>query len=1110
VKSILRVLLLFLLLNVALAQRSGPLQLQDAPELQGKPGDYLTLVFQAQGNGDYTFEMDSPEGWEALSKSRNVTVENTRPISFTIRVPLDARADEVAQYTLRALVNGTEVARARAQVRVLAVGGVELRALDEVESIPGVPVEFELYVINRGNRADTIELSTVGSIWPVTFNPSSMRLEVGESRLVKVTLFPQGQFSSGFIYVLRTRGQPSLDPNASAEAQVLFRFDAGLVRNRERTNDLQLVFGVNAVVGASLGLTGGASPAFGIGAALTPGLGGELSDFVKGAIDTTGGNISLSLPGGVSFPGGINFGLRAINWDTALRFSGGEVVWTINYALGDWRLGGSVAYRSTDQLRSLGFGLNATSLIPGVDVKYFASFLGTASVTPNQPGSRNDAIGANWRTRLLENLRLSLEGALVGTSSSTSDYNLNFSVGQSLDWQTQDVQVLQTYSALPFAGQHSLGLFVGLRNTTPFGVRGNTSLTFTVTNPIQFTWRNTVVGSVTPIEGLSLGAVGSYGIQTQPGYAITWGISGAASYNFNVPGVLLGVVTGNAGHFDVVVGNVARSDVLGFGVNLNFGDFRVAAEGSWRRDGPTANNPPSEIVSFGVQGGYAFSSATALAAAYSYGLRFGGTTSIDRHQLRFSWAQLLTSTIIGNLSYTRSWDRNLINSTITGGDTFSLGVAFRDSFGVQGLTTSVAWNWSSPTFIFDSSQPSSHSISVNFGYNIALPFVTPQFLTDLFGGRRSGSVTGVAYLDTNLNNEFDPGEPVLPGVSVRLGRETAVTDAQGRYTLRVPVGTYRFDFPAGLDAGLDLLGERNQEIALNESRQRDLPFAPVVELEISLFDDLNNNGKRDADEPGIPFGGVRVEGPVSKSARVDGEGVAVISGLVSGTYTVTPDAARLPENYKITTTTVEVQVRTPDKPNPVAVGAAVPPREQVTTFDNQTLALFASVNLDSVPRGGEVTLEALVQGKVDRVEARFGSQTVPLQLQDGRWVAVIRVPQNTEPGALVITVRATAGSETISFEVMVQVTSAPLFEASTVRVTAGQETQIQVVTLFRINPGDLELVLPDGTRLKLQSTDGFNWSVTWKAGDQPGEFEATLVYPAGTLGTVRIVIEPPK
>jgi hypothetical protein len=147
---------------------------------------------------------------------------------------------------------------------------------------------------------------------------------------------------------------------------------------------------------------------------------------------------------------------------------------------------------------------------------------------------------------------------------------------------------------------------------------------------------------------------------------------------------------------------------------------------------------------------------------------------------------------------------------------------------------------------------------------------------------------------------------------------------------------------------------------------------------------------------------------------------------------------------------------------------------------------------------------------VDRVEARFGGQTVPLQLQDGRWVAVIRVPQNTEPGALVITVRATAGSETIGFEVMVQVTSAPLFEASTVRVTAGQETQIQVVTLFRINPGDLELVLPDGTRLKLQSTDGFNWSVTWKAGDQPGEFEAMLVYPAGTLGTVRIVIEPPK
>ncbi len=1087
-------------------QAANDLKIESPTQQSAKPGDYVTLGFNVSGTGTYTFQLEAPEGWEPLSNNKSLTLDGPRSVAFSLRVPLEALADQTAVFTLKAVQGERVVASITGSIRVLAVGGVRMRAPDEVRTRPGDAAQFELFVTNTGNRADTFRLSPQRSIWRVNLEPQAFALNVGETRTVKVTLVPQGQISSGYIYVLRLRGESSLSSDAVSEIQVLFRFGKN-GSERSSTTELETELNVRFSVTPSVTLPPYEAPVFGLNIGVSPGLSGQLSDFVTGTLDTSGSGFGLDLQSGFSLPSGFNLGLRSVNWDAALRFSGNDTELSISYAWKDWLLGGSVGYSQASGAQRLRFGSTLTSLRDELNLQLYASFSGTSGATVGGDG-RSDSIGVTYGLPLSQGLSLSLGTDLTGSTTAGSPYTIGLSLNESLRWQTEALEVFQSYSGVPFSGQHGLSLFAGLRNTAPFGLRGGSSLSFTLGDPVQFTWRNTVIANASVLSGLNFFVTGSYGIVTSPSYLIDWSVGALGSYNFLIPGILFGGLNAAYTHTGVIVGNAPERDSLTLGGQISSGNFSAGVNAGFAVSSATGNTARVETTTASTQLSYLFSSATGLYGQYDYKLEVADTAR-EQHSLTFGWAQVWSASLSTTVAYTRTLTADFVNPNQQG-DALGVGVLVQDLF-TEGLSLSFGWQWSAANgSIFDGSVASQHRFSLSLGFTVNLPFVTPAPITEIFGGRRSGEIRGVAYLDTNLNGKRDPDEPALKNVTLRLGRNvTATTDANGNYSLRAPVGQYSFDFPSGLEAGLDLIGERTVNIVLNQTETRDLAFAPVTSLEVSLFDDANNNGKRDANEIGIAYGGVRLEGPISKQVRVDGDGNATVSGLVSGLYTVVPDPRQLPEGYRSTTAPVEVTVKTPDAPAPVTVGAALPPRIQETTFEAGNLSVFANAEDTTLPAGGDLKLEALTQGKVDRVTAKLGDLEITLLLQDGRYLGTLRLPKDIGLGGQTVVVTAFSGTQQVSFEVSIIVTNTPLFSAGNYKAQVNTEISFELLTFYKIPAGDLELVFPDGQRLKLETTDGYTWRGRWRAPATSGRIEARLEDKGTVLGTVNFAVVLP-
>jgi hypothetical protein len=1088
-----------LLFNWRLNAQSGSgVSLEGTSERLGKPSEYVTLAFTAKGTGEYTFTLEAPENWQPLSNNRTVTLEGSKAVNFTVQVPPDALADQVVTFKLRAEANGQVQGAATTTLRVAAVGGVQLRAPDEIVSQPNQPAELELFVTNTGNKIDTFQLEAVKSLWPVAFNPPSFSLPPRQTKSVKVRLEPQGEVGAGFIYVLRIKGVPSLDVDAGLEASVLFRF--GMVR---RPNDVdagpQLVLNASVSVQPSLVFPEAGDPVADVAFGVTPGLGGELSDYTRGNLDISGG-FRGSLRGGLTgTPNGIGFGLRGVNWDTALRFGGPDTAFSLFYRLSDWRVGGTVNYQSGAERQRFTLNAEAVSLDPNLNLQTYGSFSGSGD-------TRSDVIGANYQTRVSENVELGAGGTLTG-SGALGEYNLGVGLNQSVRFQNQDFDVLQSYSGAPLAGQHGLAVFVGLRSLAPFGARFGSSLGVNLSDQLEFSWRNTLVLSVTPLPNLSLVLTSGYSMQTTPRYLVNYTLNGLASYNFSVPGVLLGGVSAGVNHLGVINGNANEENGITLSGSINAGNLRFSASGGFQSAYNLASGESTETTKAGATISYLFSSATSVALTYGYNLVVS-SVAVERHDLALGWTQSWDFGMTSTLSYGRFVQSNLVDSTKVG-DSLSLGVAFRDVL-LEGATLSLGWKWSSNSSIFDPSLPSTHEFSLGFGFNLSANIATPAPVVDLFGGRKSGELRGVAFVDRNLNGKLDQNEPRLTKLRVRLGRDVATTNDQGVYSLRAQIGTFKLDFPEGLEAGYDLLGEREETVRLNETRERDLPFAPVVPITVRLFDDLNRNGRFDDGEPGIPYGGVRLEGPLNKTAKVDGDGVAVISGLVSGKYSVFPDAARLPDGYQATTQVLEVNVQTPNEPAPVLIGAAIPPRQQELTYESGSLAVFAVSDAPQLPPGADWSIEALVQGEPTRVTARGDGFDAPFENRDGRWFAVISLPEGLTPGNLTVTIEAERQGQTAKFDLDLLIKPGALFEARTVEAIVGTRASINVQTLYKIPSGELELRFPDGSSLKLQSEDGYAWRGEWPAPTTPGETKAKLVHQTRELGTITFRALAPK
>lgn len=172
-----------------------------------------------------------------------------------------------------------------------------------------------------------------------------------------------------------------------------------------------------------------------------------------------------------------------------------------------------------------------------------------------------------------------------------------------------------------------------------------------------------------------------------------------------------------------------------------------------------------------------------------------------------------------------------------------------------------------------------------------------------------GSISGVAWVDANRDGVRQPGEALLPGVTVRLmddagnpikcptpadawARCTAVTDAQGAYSFaNLGEGAYTavFAAPGHMDATTPLSVPATIDSITSPNPTADAGFMWNGTITGTTWMDNNGNKVRDAGEP--PVGGVTVtlkDGQGSVVARTTSgpDGTYSLPNLPDGNYTV--------------------------------------------------------------------------------------------------------------------------------------------------------------------------------------------------------------------------------
>jgi len=171
-----------------------------------------------------------------------------------------------------------------------------------------------------------------------------------------------------------------------------------------------------------------------------------------------------------------------------------------------------------------------------------------------------------------------------------------------------------------------------------------------------------------------------------------------------------------------------------------------------------------------------------------------------------------------------------------------------------------------------------------------------------FGNARYAIITVRKFLDSDGNGTWDEGqEPPLGGWQFALYRwngtdwaqhRGGTTDSAGRLTFTdLAAGQYRVVEQLDNHPGYTNTTPLAVEVALGFPAQQTVDFGNRGALTIngSKYNDLNANGVRDADEPGLPGWMLTLTGGphnVTITVTTDGSGAYRFDNLEPGTYTV--------------------------------------------------------------------------------------------------------------------------------------------------------------------------------------------------------------------------------
>ena len=177
-------------------------------------------------------------------------------------------------------------------------------------------------------------------------------------------------------------------------------------------------------------------------------------------------------------------------------------------------------------------------------------------------------------------------------------------------------------------------------------------------------------------------------------------------------------------------------------------------------------------------------------------------------------------------------------------------------------------------------------------------------------GRGTGTISGLVFVDWNGDGNQDPGENTLEGIPLRLGNGHATSGRDGQFAfMNVPAGARSVDLdttalPVDFDA--PPLSEIQVELSRGDSKRVTFGLIPLGAIHGSVVQDLNGNGRADANEHGIDGAVIVLDGGMrSEQAR---KGRYRFDAVRSGPHRVTllleslPDGAVISGDAEVTTT----------------------------------------------------------------------------------------------------------------------------------------------------------------------------------------------------------------
>lgn len=295
-------------------------------------------------------------------------------------------------------------------------------------------------------------------------------------------------------------------------------------------------------------------------------------------------------------------------------------------------------------------------------------------------------------------------------------------------------------------------------------------------------------------------------------------------------------------------------------------------------------------------------------------------------------------------------------------------------------------------------------------------FDTPAGLVKLFGGRKVGTLEVLAFVDSNLNGQFDVGERVLGGLPITLGKQNAQTNAQGLATAELLPAAYPVGLGSDVPATLSLCACATPE-SLNATVQRGKitrVMLPLTEGGAVRGTVLGENGEA------LSHVTVRLSGPEEQpqthDVQTDGVGTFSIGALPYGTYTVSvlvdPNIYTAPPAQRV--------VLSPAEPLGVTNLGLKQTVLENHALDTLDLGIRLELSEQAVPAGISIPVVMHTTAAADSAYLELGGKRVPAQGSGTTWTALLPLPADAKSSLSVRGV-AVKGDRQDSVQAIVQI-----------------------------------------------------------------------------------------